>query len=105
MYAKYDLHVRTLRTAFPSAARYPDPADGLLAPQKTIERLDEPMDSNANNKCPLECFYGAVTVGERGQIVIPAEARKEIGIQAGDKLLIWKHPSGEGLMAFKVEAV
>lgn len=63
------------------------------------------MDSKANNKCPLECFYGTVTVGERGQIVIPAEARKEIGIQAGDKLLIWKHPSGEGLMAFKVEAV
>ena len=33
-------------------------------------------------------FYGSVTVSERGQIVIPAEARKDFGIRAGDKLLI-----------------
>ncbi len=63
------------------------------------------MDSEARKSGPAECFYGTATVGERGQIVIPAEARKEIGIQAGDKLLIWKHPSGEGLMIFKIEAV
>jgi AbrB family looped-hinge helix DNA binding protein len=30
-----------------------------------------------------------VTVGERGQIVIPAEARKEHGIEVGDKLLVF----------------
>ena len=33
-------------------------------------------------------FYGAVTVSERGQIVVPAEARKDFNIKAGDKLLI-----------------
>lgn len=33
-------------------------------------------------------FYGSVTVSERGQIVIPAEARKDFNIKAGDKLLI-----------------
>jgi AbrB family looped-hinge helix DNA binding protein len=32
-------------------------------------------------------FYGAVAVGERGQIVIPMEARKAYGINPGDKLL------------------
>jgi AbrB family looped-hinge helix DNA binding protein len=51
-----------------------------------------------------ECFYGSVTVGERGQIVIPADARAEMGIQQGDKLLIMKHPAHHGLMVFKIDS-
>ena len=34
-------------------------------------------------------FYGAVTVSERGQIVIPADARKDFNIKTGDKLLVF----------------
>ncbi len=63
------------------------------------------MDPNNNTSGIEECFYGSATVGERGQIVIPAEARKEIGIHPGDKLLIWKHPSQKGLMLFRIESV
>ena len=33
-------------------------------------------------------FFGSVTVGERGQIVIPKEARELFGINTGDKLLV-----------------
>lgn len=33
-------------------------------------------------------FFVAVTVGERGQIVIPQEARRIFKISAGDKILI-----------------
>jgi AbrB family looped-hinge helix DNA binding protein len=33
-------------------------------------------------------FYGSVTVSERGQIVIPAKARRDFKIEAGDKLLV-----------------
>jgi len=33
-------------------------------------------------------FFGSVLVGERGQIVIPKEARELFNIKAGDKLLI-----------------
>ncbi len=33
-------------------------------------------------------FYGSVTVSERGQVVIPAQARKDFGIEAGEKLLV-----------------
>jgi len=33
-------------------------------------------------------FYGAVAVGERGQIVIPKEAREDFGIKPGDKLVV-----------------
>jgi len=33
-------------------------------------------------------FYGVVTVSERGQIVIPAQARRDFGIEIGDKLIV-----------------
>ncbi len=56
--------------------------------------------------CSFEhMFHGSVTVGERGQIVIPAEARKKHGIETGDKLLVFSHPSGGGLMVTKVDAL
>jgi len=33
-------------------------------------------------------FYGSITVSDRGQIVIPAEARRDFDIHVGDKLLV-----------------
>lgn len=33
-------------------------------------------------------YFGSVLVGERGQIVIPKEARDKFNINAGDKLLV-----------------
>ncbi|MHB9036488.1 MAG: AbrB/MazE/SpoVT family DNA-binding domain-containing protein [Armatimonadota bacterium] len=50
-------------------------------------------------------FYGTATVGERGQIVIPSEARKQMGINSGDKMLVVKHPTGEGIVLFKIGAM
>ena len=52
-----------------------------------------------------ECFVSTVTVGERGQVVIPAEARKKLDIHTGDKLFLLSHPSGDGLMVFKIDAM
>lgn len=52
-----------------------------------------------------DCFFGSVTVGERGQIVIPADARAEMGILPGDKVLIMRHPVHKGLMIYKIEHV
>lgn len=37
-------------------------------------------------------FYGKVPVGAKGQIVIPAEARKAMGINPGDNLIIISGP-------------
>ncbi len=37
-------------------------------------------------------FYGSATLGERGQVVIPADARKDCEIQPGDKVLVFRHP-------------
>jgi AbrB family looped-hinge helix DNA binding protein len=33
-------------------------------------------------------LYGTATVGPKGQIVIPAEARKKLKLQTGDKVII-----------------
>jgi AbrB family looped-hinge helix DNA binding protein len=33
--------------------------------------------------------YGAVTVGERGQLVIPAELRRALRIKSGDQLMVF----------------
>lgn len=52
-----------------------------------------------------EAFYGSATIGERGQVVIPAEARSDLDLKAGDKILFMRHPLHKGLMAFKVESI
>jgi AbrB family looped-hinge helix DNA binding protein len=39
-------------------------------------------------------FYGSTTVGERGQIVLPAKLRKDFKINKGDKLLVIVDPHG-----------
>ncbi|MDO8591231.1 MAG: AbrB/MazE/SpoVT family DNA-binding domain-containing protein [bacterium] len=41
------------------------------------------------NKKNGEQFYGTATLGEKGQVVIPAEARESMGIKKGDKLLVF----------------
>ena len=48
-------------------------------------------------------FYGSVTVGERGQVAIPAEARREQDIIPGGKLLAFGGPEGRSLMFVKAE--
>jgi AbrB family looped-hinge helix DNA binding protein len=34
-------------------------------------------------------IYGTATVGERGQVAIPTEARKQLDINSGDKLVVF----------------
>lgn len=43
-------------------------------------------------------FYGSVTVGERGQVVVPARARRDHGIEAGDKLIVLGNSEGIALL-------
>ena len=48
-------------------------------------------------------FYGSVTVSERGQIVIPVDARKDFGIKTGDKLLVFgDQERGIGIATFSI---
>ena len=48
-------------------------------------------------------LIGSVTVGERGQVVIPAEARESMSIKASDKLLVFKAPVDGVLIVAKPE--
>ncbi len=42
--------------------------------------------------------FGSTTVGPRGQVVIPVNARKEMGIDAGTTLLVFKAFHSQGLV-------
>lgn len=33
-------------------------------------------------------FFGTVTVGQRGQVALPAQARKHVGLEPGDQLIV-----------------
>lgn len=50
-------------------------------------------------------FYGSTTVGERGQVVIPAEARRDLQITPATKLLVFGSHNGGGLIFTKAESV
>jgi bifunctional DNA-binding transcriptional regulator/antitoxin component of YhaV-PrlF toxin-antitoxin module len=50
-----------------------------------------------------KCF-GTAVLGPRGQLVVPVQARKELGIDAGSRLLVFGHFEGQGLIFVKVEA-
>ena len=50
-------------------------------------------------------FYGSTTVGERGQVVIPAEARRDLEITPATKLLVLGGPHKNGLILAKAEYV
>ncbi len=58
-----------------------------------------------NTSCWESSFFGSATVGERGQFVIPSEARAHLGIRPGDKLLVMKHPVHQGLMIAKIDSI
>ncbi len=53
----------------------------------------------------LPRLYGATTMGERGQIVIPAEARRDLQMSPSSKLLVFGNPKGGGLLIMKVDDV
>ena len=61
------------------------------------------MATDLSDRMPK--FYASVTVGERGQIAVPAEARRELGIVPGTKLVVLGGPDRRMLMMLKAEAV
>jgi bifunctional DNA-binding transcriptional regulator/antitoxin component of YhaV-PrlF toxin-antitoxin module len=60
----------------------------------------EQKDMRVMGRC-----FGTAVLGPRGQLVVPVEARKELNIDTGDKLLVFGHFGGRGLTLIKVEAV
>lgn len=50
-------------------------------------------------------FWGSATVGSKGQLVIPAEAREGLNIKEGDKLLIVSPANGETIVVVKPDVL
>ena len=59
----------------------------------------EQRDSHVIGRC-----FGTAVLGPRGQLVIPVEARKELDIDTGSKLLVFGHFGGRVLIFIKAEA-
>lgn len=49
--------------------------------------------------------YGTATLGERGQVVIPVEARKLLELETGSKLLVYQAMGGVGLFLVKADVL
>jgi AbrB family looped-hinge helix DNA binding protein len=49
-------------------------------------------------------FYGSATVGAKGQIVIPAEAREAMQIEPGNKVVVVKGPREGSIIVFRVDS-
>jgi AbrB family looped-hinge helix DNA binding protein len=50
-------------------------------------------------------LFGTATVGTKGQVVIPAEARDELNINAGDRLYVVGSPEGGFLGLLKEDSL
>ena len=47
--------------------------------------------------------YGIVTVSEKGQIAIPVDARRDLSIKTGDKLIVLKRKDEAGVTLIKLD--
>ena len=47
--------------------------------------------------------YGIVTVSEKGQIAIPVDARRDLDIKTGDKLIVLKRKDEAGITLIKLD--
>jgi AbrB family looped-hinge helix DNA binding protein len=50
-------------------------------------------------------ILGTATLNEKGQLVIPAEARADLDLKAGSKLVIMRSPDKPALILLKAEEV
>jgi AbrB family looped-hinge helix DNA binding protein len=63
--------------------------------------INRPMSEDEMPK-----IYGAITIGERGQVIIPAEARKDLNLSPSTKLMVLSGGQiGDGLLLLKAETV
>lgn len=73
--------------------------------QVTLDQLSSNMtEKEASHLAPKgKQFFGVVKVGERGQIVIPKQAREIYQIHAGDKLVVLGEDATKGIAVLKSE--
>ena len=50
------------------------------------------------NKFPK--FFGLATIGAKGQVVVPKDARRALSLKAGDKLIVISGHGGKKMLVF-----
>lgn len=48
-------------------------------------------------------LYGTATIGSKGQVVIPADAREELDLKPGDRLYVVSSMNASGVVFLKEE--
>ena len=71
--------------------------------------MQQNMKNHTNHKNQIimvedngKYIFGVVKMGERGQIVIPKEAREVYGIKAGDSLLVLGDSKGMAVLKTEI---
>lgn len=54
---------------------------------------------------PSQRYYGSTVVGEKGQIVIPAPARKAFNLCAGDRVMVFGHEFHGTILVMRADVV
>lgn len=54
---------------------------------------------------PSGSILGVVTVNDKGQVVIPADARNTLNIQPSDKLLVMVNPAHDAVILVKPDGL
>ena len=91
-----------------------DSVPDLQTGQKLAEvlnvSLDELVSFETENQTGLmmppkgKHLFGIVTVGEKGQIIIPVRARKLFNIASGDQIVVLGDENSQGLALLKAES-
>lgn len=50
-------------------------------------------------------FFGTATIGVKGQLVVPVEAREFFNLNEGDKLLVFSAPLDKGIVLVTADAL
>ncbi|MFA5105008.1 MAG: AbrB/MazE/SpoVT family DNA-binding domain-containing protein [Candidatus Margulisiibacteriota bacterium] len=62
------------------------------------------MKKKGTGKNP-ELTFDVVTVGERGQIVIPSKIRKSLSLKAGEQLIVIENPIAKAVVLLSPERI
>jgi AbrB family looped-hinge helix DNA binding protein len=49
-------------------------------------------------------FLGSATIGTKGQIVIPADARTAMRVKEGDKVVVLRGPREGSILVFRIDS-
>ena len=87
----------------------PDLQTGRKLAEVLNVSLDELVSFETDNSAGLmmppkgKHLFGIVTVGEKGQIIIPVKARKLFNIAPGDQMVVLGDETQQGLALIKAE--